>query len=449
MSRLILDFIRRRWWMLLMLILFSTLLIACETSLIVSPFGLIVLLSDAHRGLIRTTRPLPVSRRAQAGAWWFLGVLLVPLLTVLAHPLGALLHQAREIPPRLVPVPATTGILPFDFVPDPHRFDPWFVSAAAAWIGLGYSALCYLLCIGLPTRPANSTVESIQQSVFGALWGLSMSAPMLFMFILPKNAGVILPWHWVAFAAVPVLVVLSFMAAPEMAERRTSVAIGGRVPAPASRDRQRGGLTGIPLVFASIMSSPLLFLLLVASIQILIAAYAGRPSIVTNPSNFGQIMVFAIAFGVGAVESTGLRMLRALPLSTRQLALLLLSIPATLGLICGTLMSVLSSLYEPSPSFWLDLGARSAVVAGAGGLALVASLHINSLARLVPLIFFALVPIFAVMAVPQFPLLVLLGGIVSLAAACALLERGLQKSPTFYRPRRAFGVNFGQPFSAR
>lgn len=96
MQRLILDFIGRRWWLLAFLLVLSAGFMAAGIPLIVTPFALVALLFDAQRGLIRTVRPLPVTHRAQAGAWWFIGVLLVPLITLVTSPVSALIHQATH-----------------------------------------------------------------------------------------------------------------------------------------------------------------------------------------------------------------------------------------------------------------------------------------------------------------------------------------------------------------
>lgn len=104
-----------------------------------------------------------------------------------------------------------------------------------------------------PRGLANRPLEAIWQGIIGILWGLSMSAPMLFMFILPKNSGAVTPWHWVLFAAVPVLVLVSLVAAPDMAERRMFTVTGTRIPPADPADRECGGLTGPALLLSSLM----------------------------------------------------------------------------------------------------------------------------------------------------------------------------------------------------
>lgn len=448
MQRLILDFIRRRWWLLALLIVLSAGFMAAGIPLIVTPFALVALLFDAQRGLLRTVRPLPVTRRAQAGTWWFIGVLLVPLITLAAYPVSALIYQATH-PSHMLPIPAVNGSSFPSFPPGPNQIDPWFMAAVSTWVGLGYAGFCFLLCVALPTRPASRPLETIWQSIIGALWGLSMSAPMLFMFILPKNPGAVTPWHWVLFAAVPVLVLASLVAAPDMAERRMFTVTGTRIPPADPADREHGGLTGPTLLLSSLMGRTLILLILVVAGQLLITEFTGRSAHANNPANFTQIVAFTVLFGAFSVESAGLRMLRMLPLSTARLTLLLLATPTILGLICGGFMTLVNGLDYPLAALLTGLFARSAVIAGAGGLALTTSLHINSGVRFLVLIIVAALASFAVLYVPQFPIAILVGGSVSLPLSYILLQRGLRKSSVFYQQRRIFGINPGQPLAMR
>lgn len=112
-------------------------------------------------------------------------------------------------------------------------------------------------------------------------------------------------------------------------------------------------------------------------------------------------------------------------------------------------MTLVDGLNDPLAALLTGLFACSAVIAGAGGLALTASLHINSGVRFIVLMVVAAIASFAVLYVPQFPIAILLGGSVSLGLSYFLLQRGLRKLSVFYQQRRIFGINPGQPLAMR
>ena len=82
--------------------------------------------------------PLPGPGRATAGAVWFTGVLLVPLITLVAYPVSALIYQATH-PSHMLPIPAVNGSSFPSFPSGPNEIDPWFMAAASAWVGLVYA----------------------------------------------------------------------------------------------------------------------------------------------------------------------------------------------------------------------------------------------------------------------------------------------------------------------
>lgn len=447
MSRLILDFLARRWWVLLITLFISIMVIATGQAIPFTPILLVVLILDAQRGLIRTVRPLPISRRAQVAAWWLIGVPLGSLVTAIGNPVGAFIYQARHVAPQLVPLATPDAPLPYAFVPAPDYFSPWFVAAIVTWLGLGYTALCFLLCIALPTRTASNPFETIWQGVVGALWGLSMSGPMLFMFIVPKNPGMVHPWHWWIVALVPVLVLLSLLAAPDMADRRMSTLTAGAKPVAAPAEKERRGLTGSALFLSSAIGRALVILAFLGAIQLAVGRFT-HPG-VGNPSFALQMVVFAIIFGVIPGETTGMRVLRALPLSARRLAALLLTVPMTLGFACAAFIYAAGTMVQPVPSGPIAFFAAAFVTGGAGALALATSLHIVSAARIFLLMFFAFIPAFAFYLVSGFALWVLLGGVAAMGIAFLMLERGLRRSNAFYQPRRFFGLSLGQQLAGR
>src|SRR4051794_33159788 len=98
MKILILDFLRRWWWMIALSALCSTALGGVGYPLIFAPPALLCLVMDAQRGVFRAVRVLPVPSRAQAGAWWFIAVPLLPLLSIPALAIGTLIYQATHAP---------------------------------------------------------------------------------------------------------------------------------------------------------------------------------------------------------------------------------------------------------------------------------------------------------------------------------------------------------------
>ena len=448
MHRIILDFIRRRWWLFPVVTAFAILGLATAQSMIFTHLAIIVLIFDAQRGLLRAVRPLPVSRRSQASAWWFIGVLLAPLVTFFALPIGALISAATTVP-RVLPVPTVDAALPSTLVLAPDYFAPWFSAGISAWVGLGYAAFCFLLCIALPNRPASSQLESIWQGVFGGLWGLSFSGPMLFMFALPKNPGAIQPWHWVLFALVPVLLVLSFIGAPDMMARRMFALSAAGKTAASAVPTERGGLTGIPLLLGSVLGRTLLLLVLIVGMQMLVARFLSHGAAKNNPINSIQIVAFAMIFSSIAGELVGLRVLRVLPLSTRQLALLLLFIPVFFGILCGAVLTVASTNPVPPASALVHFLARASVIAGAGTLALSTSLHIASSARLFVLMTFVCIACYTVAFVPDSPLGFFACGSAGIVLGCIVMMRGLRNSSAFYQARSYFGMNIGQQLVGR
>jgi hypothetical protein len=337
-----------------------------------------------------------------------------------------------------------------------RTFDPWFVAAVNVWISLGYAAFAFLLWSALPTAAARTPGETIWQGFIGACWGLSMAAPMLFMFILPKTVAAVTGWHWLLFALVPVLVLISYLAAPDVVERRSTVVKAARLLPDAAPVPTTGGLTGAPLLVTMVVFRTLALLVLMAVVQILVLRFIGGafhrgPGEVTAVTRsafvqFGAMAVLFISTGSFGLE---MRSLRVLPMSTARLAVVLLNIPAALAVAAAILISGFIAFSGGSAPGFVTFLAYVSIIAGAGALALAASLHIASGWRIVPLLLCPALASIALMFVAGHALPLAMVGAGTLAVAAWLLVRGLRRSSAFYQPRGFFGMTLCGQASTR
>jgi hypothetical protein len=162
-----------------------------------------------------------------------------------------------------------------------------------------------------------------------------------------------------------------------------------------------------------------------------------------------QVSLMGMMIGATVAESVGMRALRALPLSTVKLALLLSIIPWT-GAFSGAVFSaVFCRGGDPALSIWVNLGAQSLALCGWAILAFSITLHISSSARLFVLMLLSIIPGMAIQFAVKYTLLMGGIGLVAGSVGFALLIRGLRKSSAFYRPRGFFGMTPGQPTAVR
>jgi hypothetical protein len=345
MHLLILDFMARRWWVFLCIFAFAVLGASLGALFVFTPFVMGVMITD-QQGWLRVANGLPLSRRAQATALWSVGVLLPALIATLGLLIGALIFHLTS-GPQLIPLldaPTYTLVL------DPKYFAPGFSLGVGASFGLGYAALCFLIFFVFPTRV---------QGKFGLacvalLTPLAPFGPMFIGFILPKNPGMMVTWHWVALASVPILALLSWLAAHCIFGGRVvgrQTAGQGTGPSP-SLGRARG-LTGLKLFLADSIFVALIALLSIIAISRIQILYESALRLSTILWPMMCIGVFWLTSFFSSL-SYDLRILRSLPLSTSRLALLRMFNPITCGLCHALIFTALgrSEIDLITPTLW-------------------------------------------------------------------------------------------------
>ena len=478
MKTLILDFLHRWRWLFVIALLLSTASSIAGAPFILAPAAVVALLLDAQRGVFRAVRPLPVTRLDQAKAWWFVGVPLLPLLSVPVLALGVVLFQqfnpnadparfnpfatrvvrpaplvearAESVPGTSAPIPEHRFIAPPQ-VPEKKPAAPWFAAGVQAWVALGYAAFCFFLMQWAPTRAPENVTEHVQQGVFGLLWGLSLPGIAFLLPNLPRTPDTVVWWHWAIFVAVPVFVALSYFSAAELVQRRMFATTVKSRPEPAADARAvSGGLTGIPFYIVNFAGRIVIFVALIACVQILVLRWMMQGNVPGNNPALGmQVSLMGMMIGSVIAESIGMRALRALPLSTPKLALLLALIPWAGAFTSAVFSAVVCRAGDPALSMWVNLAAQSLALCGWATLAFAITLHISSGGRLFVLMLLVMIPGMAISFAAKYVLIFAAIGSVAGLAGFALLVRGLGKSSAFYRPRGFFGMTPGQPSAVR
>ncbi len=453
MQRLIIDFISRWRWMLLGYVVSTVLLTSMGQPFALTALVLINLLLDSARGLFRAVRPLPISSRDQATTWWLLSIFLLPLLSIPSLAAGTMIYIHTHAA-LLVPVPSEPGGPMLHWI---SNYTPWFAAAIAGWVGFGTVAFLFLICRFLPTGPPKDGFEATGRGIIGALWGFSMPAAMMFPIFLPKTPDALRPWHGALFLLVPVFVVVSYFAAQDLMQRRTSPMVGGQMPVniAAHASSHRRGLTGIPLFISTIVGRGLMMIALIGLSQVLIFGFMfPRTGISATPGNGNPILVaqivgFAIMFATILVELAGLRALRTLPLSSARLTALLLVAPVAFAALAAGFSCGFGGVGDPARHPVFNFAAQTLAIAGTGSLVLAISLRITSSLRILVVMAAFIVPMAGFGFAAKSPIALALGGLVMLMGGAALLHRGLRKSNACYQSRRMFGLQIGQPMPMR
>jgi hypothetical protein len=331
MRLLILDFLARRWWIFLVIFAFAVLGAWLGRLLVFTPFVMVAMIIDQQKGWLRAVNGLALSRRAQATAWWSIGVLLPTLTATLGLLVGALIfHLTRG--PQLIPLPDAPT---YTLVLNPKYFAPGFSVAVGVSFGFGYAALCFLIAFVLPTRVRGK----FALACLAMFMPMAQFGPMFIGFNLPFNPGMMVTWHWVALASVPILALLSWLAAPWIFGARVvgHQSLGRANFTPSTLGRSRG-LAGIQIFIADLLIfyGLMVLVLIGAMVGINLMFSSGSPSMRDFPKISTNVCV--VIFVVGGLNYD-LRILRCLPLATSRLALLRLLGPLIGGLCYAVSMT--------------------------------------------------------------------------------------------------------------
>lgn len=434
MRLILLDFLARRWWVFLGIAAFAAFGAAVGAIYVFTPWAFLALLLSGQRGWFRTVADLPLSLRSQANAWWAICVSLAALTAALGLLVGALIFQTTS-EPQMIPLPDAPK---YTLVLNPNHFAPWFAAAVGAWFSLGYAAFNFLICLALPTRLPGTLLQKTTASFMVMLLIFAQSGPMFMSFILPYNPGMMASWHWALFALVPILVVLSWYAAPVMVARRLRAIRGMAIgTAAAASPDPGGGLTGMRLLLARILM-----------LSGFCAAFNALTivSIVPDFGNLDQdglwIIVSFLAlnsfFLCGLANADqDLRVLRSLPLSTARLAIIRMIEPLATGLCLALVLTVLSR--PESSNFQLSLKLLTFFFCFSGGYALIIACQGQfSLWKFLAIELLGAALIIAGFlhtqkAVP----FILSAGVVALVISYPLSKRGLRRSETY---RKKHGI---------
>ncbi len=419
MKLILLDFLRRWWWLLAILCLLTAATLWMGHPMNFAPIFVSCLMIDAQRGMIQAVRPLPVSRRRQALAWWSTAVLM---------PLAVLPFAAA-------------GILAGRWVPGLQeglaRISPWTCTAYMAWTGLGLSALVFML---FSASPARRLPVQWRPAGVALLRGICIPVGTVMLMMLPSQLSRAHPWHWVVVSLVPVALLLSWRGALSHSRDCRDV-----VPPEATSAEPAGGSTGMRLLVAVLHGRALLMgLLMVAMITCLtlIRAYYRDEDHTLTDSNRMEfvpyaMMSFIMILPLSVAETFSLRVLRVMPLSTSALVRLLLSLPVLLGLQAATFTALWARWGDAGQPLVVNFLAQAAGLAGLAALVMYVMLRITSAWRG---LIYVPVPMFCfylgTLRHTQLNAYFFAGGLALLVLAGALLHHSLRHSTAIYRPRR-------------
>ncbi|RYD77105.1 MAG: hypothetical protein EOP84_15980 [Verrucomicrobiaceae bacterium] len=428
MIRLILDHIIRWWWVLGLMYLAAILSTIGGVPFLVAPVGVILLFLDAQAGLIRATAPLPISLATQARARWLFAVPFIVSTGAVALVLGAVLRDTvfSQFSDAWGPEVAA-GVI--------FQTCLGFCSAGLTFIGLSFAE----------NRPPETWREYLTQLFVGLCWGLSFaSLGWLGPWFLRHNylSG---PWPLYSLAvAVPALVGFSYLSSERFIRRRSLPANRNTSPATRRQKSETKGASGIPLYLLSIPGRVIVFTLAMTSIQwVTIRFVSGHWTSYTNVGLL-QFALFGMFISTFVTEQVSVRALRTLPLSTRQLTLLLLSGPclSALGIVLLWIPETLQKGLTLA-----SVGRMTGMIllaAGGGALCLAVVLRYVGLGRVGVIFALAVAAPFAIFFLPEIPGAAAAFGVITGISGYFLLHRSLQRSSVTYQPRKLFGLGMSQ-----
>ncbi len=294
----------------------------------------------------------------------------------------------------------------------------------------------------LPTRQPQTKMEMLVALPMGLAWMLMFPGATFLMSRLPNSPAEMQPWHWLIAAAVPLLVLASYLTAPVMTRRRLRPTGARNYALELQSGDGTKGSTGLRLLLKALHGRTLGMLAFMALAGLLMYFWIsarGRTQFIEQMVM--QTFVMLMVFYAMVPDWFSLRMLRTVPLSTRRLTLVLLTMPLVQGIIAAPLMVFAAGLHSGRYPLWFDCIALGFFAAGTGAAMLAWMCHITSAWRFAAIIFPAMLMPFEILKQPRlYPWFIIIGALLLLGSGL-LLQRGFWRSAAYYRPRRAWGAN--------
>ena len=337
--RLLLEDFSRRWWPAFPVVIFFAFMAGASSHLPlllwVMLAGPIVLSWDSMRGALKVQGTLPVSRKTLGRAAWFEAVLLFPLVCA----------------PILVVVQV------FGVLTNAEAFNTLAETLFFYVVGMGFASFMFLMLLMQPAAPAGDFRGDVKGGVFGGLWGLcfggSMLLAMLARDLIASKSGTLLLVPALALIVTGYLFAKHFVSAK--AGARAMVATAASPRGSATRVRMPGRWTGFITPWLWEAGFAFAFCAAVLAFSQFFSSFISGREAAASTTQSPFLVLFAVVVVAGGRPLTwlaGVRVLRALPLSRLQLALLYLALPcalfcAVLGFAAGVQVFVGSEVLAP------------------------------------------------------------------------------------------------------
>ncbi len=346
MKYLMLDYFRRWKWiylgavfcMIFMWLVFLKTSPQPQIVPIAFYLGAFLLAFDLARGTPTAVSAMPVKIKTVGTYWWLMATVIpaaISLLTkLIAFAIGSVLFQVRPLD-----VEWLTLCTLFDFA---------------------YAGVYYFILTCLAAAPVEGAWANFLAILAGGSWGLASTAWILIFRRFPAHWDQMTPPLLFALIGGFALTALAYYRSPKYVTaragsrarttrslRKKDIVQGGRAVSAA----QRGGLTGIPQLYATVAAR----VIPVAIICMTIMAVSGGPFWLTNVQDMFSENRIQMYWGVGTFVSwvmslqwlTILRCLRMLPMSASRL---------TIAILGFGLISSVASWAVPLVGYMLMMG---------------------------------------------------------------------------------------------
>lgn len=329
MSRLLRDFFSRYWWAVLLGATYSIIVFMdgkFAPAGVMGITGAVLISWDRMRGAYGVYRTLPIPQRVMARTIWMEGVVLAPPVYAVWCPVMLLAVSAFTDAPIFTGQNAPLSI------------------ALTTLAGMGYAAVMMLL---LPFLPRPGVVEDqwrLSGILAGGLWGLlcgmAFFLPVMFEGHVPGA-----PWSYTVLAVAPVVVALSYF-------RTTRILLPGRAVqsgrAVATQPKYPRSWIGAWMGFCAPPVLGLVIFIFAVALAGVVLVLQGGETAFKSALGMGIFMMVILAPLIGIVWLTSLRALRALPMTSLRLSLILLAIPTvTVIVITAFMVTLFTVMGEP------------------------------------------------------------------------------------------------------